>query len=231
MTLIYKERTLDGFKDRGGHVYSDLEFRDCAFVSCHLSVTEVPENRTIVRRVKAVNCEVTACWLWTGVFEDILVDGLKTHNMLASWGAVFKHVTLKGPIGQVMLNYAVGLGRATAEVQRAFDEANALYYGSVDWALDIGQGEFREADIRGIPSRLIRRHAETQAVVTRQKALEGRWRQLDLSKTWWATSIEHFAKYSNDPDVVLVAPKRHPRFRHLLDGIRRLRAEGIAEPD
>jgi hypothetical protein len=231
MTKIHTHEVFRGFLDRGGHLYSDIEFRNCAFVSCDVSITLDPCNRTTVRRVGLINCEVTGCSASTAVLEEVLVDGLKTHNMLASWGAVFRHVTLKGRIGQLMLNYAVAPGVATADEQRAFDQANALYYASVDWALDISQGEFLDADIRGIPSRLIRRDVETQAVVTRQKALEGRWRQVDLSKTWWATSLDFFVKDSKAPDLVLVAPKRHPKFRHLLDGIKRLRAEGIAEPD
>lgn len=88
-----------------------------------------------------------------------------------------------------------------------------------------------EADIRGIPARLIRRDPETQAVVARQKAIEGGWREVNLDGTWWQASIEFMATDSNDPDVVLVAPKRHPRFRDLLQGIQLLRKAGVAEPD
>ncbi len=36
---------------------------------------------------------------------------------------------------------------------------------------------------------------------------------------------------SNYPDIVLVAPKRHRKYRDLLDGIRLLREAGIADPD
>jgi hypothetical protein len=76
---------------------------------------------------------------------------------------------------------------------------------------------------------LIRRDPETQVVVTREKAIEGAWRNLDLSKTWWATSLEFFVK-RGDADVVLVAPKRDRKFRDLLDGLKALRDAGVAEP-
>jgi hypothetical protein len=160
-----------------------------------------------------------------------MIDGLRTHNLLACWGTVFKHVVLRGQIGRIMISPAVATGTATPEEQRAFEEANKAYYASVDWALDIREAEFEEADIRGIPAALIRRDPETQIVVTRQNALEGNWRSVDLSGTWWATSIEFLLDRPSDPDIVLVAPKRHRRFRELLEALRRLRKAGVAESE
>jgi len=228
MTRVIQHQAFEALYDRGRNVYSDLEFRHCSFVSCRLSVTRSPDERSVVRNVKVVNCEVTGCAIETAVIEDCTVDGLKTHNLLACWGAVFKHVVLKGRIGKIMINPAIATGTATPQEQQAFDEANNAYYASVDWALDIAEGEFAEADIRGIPSRLIRRDPATQVVVTRQKALEGRWRSIDLSGTWWATSIQLFLNKPGDDDLVLVAPKGHRRFRHLLEGLMRLRDAGVA---
>jgi len=46
--------------------------------------------------------------------------------------------------------------------QRIFDEANAEYYSTVDWALDIGRGEFVELDLRSVPAHLVRRDPETE---------------------------------------------------------------------
>jgi len=69
-----------------------------------------------------------------------------------------------------------------------------------------------------------------KVVVTREKAMEGVWRQLDLSKTHWATSLK-FLLDRGDPDVVLVAPKRNRKFQALLDGLQALRNAGVAELD
>ena len=80
-----------------------------------------------------------------------------------------------------------------------------------------------------MPGNLIRRDSASQVVVRREKAIEGTWRRLDLSKTHWATSLE-FLLRRGDPDVVLVAPKRHRKYRDLLDGLRMLRDAGVAEP-
>jgi hypothetical protein len=120
--------------------------------------------------------------------------------------------------------------REKPAVQKAFDEANAEYYKSVDWALDISQGEFQELDINGVPARLIRRDPETQVVVTREKVLEGRWKDLPLRETIWSIVFEVLLE-SNDNDVILMAPKRHRKFREYLADLRTLQKAGVAEPD
>lgn len=90
-----------------------------------------------------------------------------------------------------------------------------------------------EVDIRGVPARLIRRDPETQAVVTRERALGGGWRDLGVSALYWGEYIEYILE-CGDPDVVLVAPKAMAgkwMYRNLLEGLRLLREAGIAEPD
>jgi hypothetical protein len=185
--------------------------------------------RSTVRNVKLVECEQRGCALEAAIVEDVLVDGFKTNGLFQTWGAVFRHVTFRGKIGRIMISPAMAAGTATPTEQRAFDEANAAYYATVDWALDISAGEFEEVDIRRVPARLIRRDPATQAVVTREKAMEGRWRTLDLAKTDWAGWSDLFLK-DGDSDLVLVAPKRHRKYRDFLDGLKMLRDAGVAQP-
>ncbi len=230
---VFENRVFECLYDRGGRIFENLEFRHCRFESCALSITTNPRRRSIVRNVRLIQCEQEGCAIDTAIIEDVVVDGLNTHGqLLQTWGAVFKHVTLKGNIGRVMFSPKVGLGVkgfAKPQVQRAFDEANAAYYATVDWALDIREARFEECDIRGIPARLIRRDPETQVVVTREKALQGKWRELEIPDLWkgW---IELFLE-DGEPDVVLVAPKRHRRYEVLLEGLKKLRDAGVAEPD
>ena len=129
-----------------------------------------------------------------------------------------------------MFSPAVFPGFATLRQQRAFDKANEEYYSTVDWALDIREAEAEEIDIRRIPARLIRRDPESQVVITRAKAMEGKWRQLNLEKTHWAGSMELFLEWG-DWDWVLVAGKRDRNYRRLVDGLKALRDAGVAEPD
>ena len=228
---VFERQEFDSFYDNdSARVFSDIEFRRCTFVSCAISITNDPALRSTIRNVKLLNCETYGCSLDPAIVEDVTVDGLKTHGLRQTWGAVFKHVTLRGKIGRLMFSPAVSPGLATLRQQRAFDEANEQYYSTVDWALDIREAEAEELDIRRIPARLIRRDPESQVVITRAKAMQGTWRRLKLEKTYWATSMELFLEWG-DPDWVLVAGKRDRNYRHLVDGLKALRDAGVAEPD
>ena len=123
-------------------------------------------------------------------------------------------------------------------VQQAFDAANAAYYAQVDWALDLREAAFTdEVDLRGVPGRLVRRNPETQVLILREKVVEGRWRQLDLEQTYWPTALTFFLEHSSLHATVLVVPAHVARRtglwtrQTLLDGLRRLRDAGVAEPN
>lgn len=232
---VFENQTFERFYDRNsGVVFSDLEFHGCRFESCAISMTRDPSLRSTVRNVRLINCEEVTCSLHTAIVEDVLIDGLKTSGaaggLFQTWGAVFKHVVLKGKVRRIMFSPAVAPGLANQDQQQAFDDANAAYYRGVDWALDISEGQFEECEIQNVPAKLIRRDPETQVVVTRSKAAQGEWRKLDLSKTHWPVSLNFFLN-RGDKDIVLVAPKRDKKFAALLDGLKKLRYAGVAEPD
>jgi len=179
--------------------------------------------------------------------EDVLVDGFRTYAQppFFAWGAVFKHVTLKGNIDYIVLNAKVTNWLMKPALQPIWDKANAAYYANVDWALNVREARFKECDIRSVPARLIMRDPDTQAVVNRESALKVEWKRdatngwkavrvgnrvLDLSKTWWPSMIQ-FMLDDGRHDIVLIAPTRNPKFRELLDGIKMLRDVGVAEPN
>jgi hypothetical protein len=235
MTRLYEDQEFEGFRDReSGAVFSDLEFRRCTFRGCDISITRDPQLRSTVRNVVLRDCTYARnpAGFSCPIVEDVVVENLRIEDLLQTWGAVFRHVTLRGRIGRLMISTNLRQSYSTsAGAIRAFDEANAAYYSVADWALDLSQAEFSgECDIRGIPARLIRRDPATQIVVTRARAMEGRWRELELERTYWAGWIELFLR-GRDPDVVLVAPKRSRRFKELLAGLELLRKAGVAEPD
>lgn len=219
------------FHDRGGNVYEDLYFKKCTFISSSVSITDDPANRTLVRNVTLERCRVVGSALDCAVVEDVLVDGLQTSDLHQAWGALFKHVTLRGKIGRLMVTPLVGPRHRNTPVQAAFDEQREAYYRDVDWALDISEAEAVELELAGVPARLIRRDPETQAVVTRQAALSGEWRELEwVRKTALRVMIQQMLKRGDD-DTVLVAERRARDFKKVLAGIEELRAAGVAEPD
>ena len=235
MSRVFENQTFERFFEDGcGAVYSDFVFRRCTFVNCAVSITRNPALRTTVRNVQIIDCvrKRDPAGFPCAIVEDCLIENLKIEELLQTWGAAFKHVTLRGKIGPLMLsNCLCPTSTTTDAMQRAFEEANTAYYANVDWALDISKAEFTEdCDIRGIPARLIRRDPDTQVVITRERAMRGEWRNLDLHQTYWRAGIE-FMLERGDADVVLVAPKRAKDFEHLLRGLQLLREAGVAEPD
>lgn len=229
MTRIFEGEVFRGWSDRNSSkVFSDLEFRGCHFVGCRVSSTRDPRRRSRVERTTLKDCEQTGCTLDAAIVEDVLVDGLKTNGLFQVWGAVFRHVTLRGNMGRLMISPLVATALATLSQQKGFDIANHQYYESTDWALDIREAAFEEADLRGVPGNLVRRDPESQFVLTRERGLEGRWRNLDLRGTYWRTAIEFFLEAGLDSQV-LVAPKKSPRYRPLLAALLALRDAGVVD--
>jgi hypothetical protein len=221
------------FDQDSARLFEDMVFKRCYFGGCGLSITRSPALRSTVRNISVISCEQRGSLIYGAVFDTVIVDGLKTNGLLQTWAAVFKHVTLRGKIGRVMLSNTVAPGVhgfAPVEEQEAFDKANSEFYASVDWALDLTEAEFDECDLRGVPGGLIRRDRATQVLVTRKAAISGRWRNVDLSKTYWPTALEFFIE-SGAPEIVLVAPKRNRKFQILLEGLQKLRDSGVAEPN
>jgi len=230
MTLHEKQDFFFTDADSGA-VFSDLKFRECYFEGCAISISRNPALRSTIRNVKFIDCSQRGCAVYPAIVEDVLVDGFDTHGQgVQVRGAVFNCVVLRGKIDRLMISSVVDVMGDEPEVQKAFDEANAEYYRHVEWALDISQAEFSELCIRGVPARLIRRDPETQLVVTRAKALEGKWRDLPFKQTLWTTSLKLFLR-DNKPDIVLVAPKRHRKFQDYLTDLKLLQDAGVAEPD
>ena len=227
----------NALEDRdSGAVFDGFEFRHCYFESSFVSMTKNPALRSIIRNVQLVDCAQRGCSVQAAIIENVHVDGFKTNGQLfQTFGAVFKHVVLRGKIDRLMLSNDVLPSMLLNEVAhhreiRIFREANAEYYRHVDWALDISQGEFKELDIREVPAHLIRRDPETQVVVTRQRALQENWRDIEFRMAVMPFSLDFLLRWESQ-DMVLIAPKRHPKFRDYLEDLRMLRKAGVAEPD
>jgi hypothetical protein len=228
---IYQDREFS-FVDRNSRkTFKDLEFRRCHFVGCGISITNNPKRRSTIRNIRFINCEQHGSSIDPAIIEDVLVENFKTNGLVQTWGAVFKHVVLRGRMGRIMISSLisdVAMGSKPKKFQIPFDEANSAFYSEVDWALDIREAKFQEADLRGVPGRLIKRDPETQFLITRERALQGKWREVELNGTHWGYSIEMFLE-SGMEDEVFVAPKIHPKYRILLDALLRLRDAGVLE--
>jgi hypothetical protein len=230
MPTLIEGQTLTGLRDMPPGLFEDIELRRCVFDHCVLSRTFDPSRRTIIRRVRANACEVRRVSIGGAIFDDVVVDGLKIQGLLQLWSPAFRHVVLRGRIGRLMISPWVEPATATKDQQRAFEDANRTFYESVDWGLDLREAELDELDLSGVPGRVVLRDPRDQAIVTRDAALRGEWRLLDLSGTWWGIVLEDLIS-SRFESAAFVAPRRHKKYKRLVEGIQRLRDAGIAEPD
>jgi hypothetical protein len=229
----YENAQFERLRDRGERLtLESMRFENCLFTNCLLSLTNDISRRSTVRDVHLKDCASNGCDIGPAIFEDCSIDGLATNDLLIIWGALFKRVTLAGNIGKLKLNQMVDPMKRGPETQGPFDSFRQEYYRNVDWALDISAARFREFDVRGIPARLFRLDLETQAVVTRERALQPGWR--DKVGSWnklWPFMIRLFLD-DGDQDMVLVTPLGAPKPERdeLLRGLKELRDLGVAEP-
>ena len=213
--------------------FEGLAFENCTFDNCALSLTKDVTLRSLVRNVRLTNCVSVSCGVGPAIFEDVVVDGLETNDLLILRSPLLHRVTLKGKIGKVKIITPAHHVDRSLEFQSPFDQARTRYYEDIDWALDIREAVFADFGIQGVPARLIRRDPETQVVVTREKALSQTWRdKLSTSNTHWPFVIDLFLE-DGEPDVVLVAPKgaKKAKLTKLLADLRELRTTGIVEND
>jgi hypothetical protein len=209
-----------------------VELIGCTFRGCSIGFRRSKDfsRRTIVRNVYMRNCEISTCLLGPAQLEEITVENVQGDNLFV-WGALFKHVRMRGRFDGIVIHGIPELGMRGERQQRYWSLCNE-YYASCDWALDIREAEFADFSIRtrGIPAHLVRRDPETQAVVTKQRIIEGKWRSLELGKLVQTD----FRLWENEggEDLIIVAPKgMKSDFIEVMADIRRLREAGIAEPN
>lgn len=232
-----------------------VEFVNCRFDNYAFGVRPDPAHRPVIRDCRFVNCWIHATPLDGVVVEDTIVEHLGTSSR-PGWinisGAAFKHVTLRGKmatlniqpymaarfetplgwprpgLGDKLLDRVL-YGARHPEREQGFKRANAAYYAEVDWALDISGVEAPELTLIGVPAELVRRDSRAQAIVRREKVLDGAWKQLDLGGAAYLGVTIQMMIDGGFEDVVVVAGKRSKNYNEHLRGIDVLRAAGVAD--
>lgn len=232
--MDYSEITIDSQYLHVPHSpVEDFRFEKCFFDNCSLGQANSPDQRLILRNIELINCRQRACDVGNAAIEDTFVDclGREGRMPLFAWGAVYKHVVLKGKLSAMKLNQLVS-PTVSASTQALWDTANRTYYQSVDWALDIREAEFQGSiDIHSVPGRLIRRDPETQVLVRRDTLSQINWQELPWGKSAFDIAFEWFLNDGLYDDVVLVASKRSKGFKDEMKAIEMLRKEGVAVDD
>src|SRR6185437_2947318 len=203
----------------------NLEFIDCQFIGEGLATYGAPAFRSTARNLRLANCKTNSFSATGAIFDEVIVDGLRLSRAPAILsGCAFRRVTLTGYCGGFIFNRNVSHGDHERNV--AFDASNRLFYGNVDWALDIRTINTAGLEFRGsIPARLIRRNPEEHFVITRDVAQSGDWKQYEPHGSF-QIAISLFLDSGSD-DNVIVAAKRSRHFKEEVEYLHRLKAAGL----
>ena len=192
-----------------------LQFERCVFEQIMIDAA----TPTVFRNATFVRCTFVGCSVLhagaNAAFEDIVFDGCDIKGKVRFLeGLDLKRVTLRGKT------------RGGLILQR-FPPALLARSGSDDWALDISQGEFSGLELRGLPSRLVRRNPEIHGVVRRDKLTDGRWKAMRLGV---ARIVLEDIFDGGQEDGLLLVNRLDRRWEERAEDLRRLRDAGIAEP-
>src|SRR5438874_2574604 len=136
--MLVSKRTFLNAKSVGGHrTFADLELVRCEFTGSNLSQFDDPDLNLILRDVTATRCVVKRSGMDGVRFDNVLIDGLTTSSAVRLHGCAFRHVTLRGRVGSLMIispNTSI-----PEEMQQAFTAGIVRFYQDVDWALDIAE--------------------------------------------------------------------------------------------
>jgi hypothetical protein len=231
-----KKKEFYSIIDRGsGRTFCDTTFEECLFDFCAISETNDIAKRNTVKNIRLFDCITqNHCSIGPAIIEDVIVDGLITDDLFILWDPLFKHVTLRGEVGQIKINDVISheVDSFKPEIQKPFDKAKKKYYQKVDWALDISEAEFILFELSGVPLHLVRRDTESQVIIKRENAENEDLRKKIKSTNSWIVDIE-VSLMDNETEFLFVAPKGRSKknYQKSLDDLKELRDIGLAEPD
>src|SRR5882757_58073 len=222
LVAVYKGQTFDHRSWLGPEPFqtSPNVFIDCTFQGASVRTDLQKPARLVEQQI--INATVRGGILTGAVVDNCVLDGLKVKNMPGIAGCVFRHVTIRGHIDQLIIHGSQQyLGRPDlAATEKALLEQ---HYADIDWALDISEVESPDFSIRGIPSSLIRWNRETQAVLDYDTAKSTDWTKFDLSGTNFRADIMLLLDRKSG-DAVLVGAtsgKTAEREQEVLASLRR----------
>lgn len=207
-----------------GAVIQGFEAVRCEFDNVSIGSVRDGEEPVIVRSCSLTRCRASVAFFSLVLLEDSVIDGA-SGGFFPTATVLLRHVTMRGPIDALDLRSPRQLPTDRPTLARLHDE----HYRTVDWALDIREARFKRCDIGGVPGHLVRRDPATQVLVTRARALVGRWREATAG-TAWEVGVERLLE-SGDESEVFVACPRGSRYQLELATAARLREAGVAVPD
>jgi hypothetical protein len=222
MALELEGQTVTGVRLFGEpREYRDIHLVDVTLKLCVLVRRDDLGFGNVVRNAVLERCRLDACGAQGVFFDEVTVDALRLAQLRPISGCVFRHVTLRGKIGSIMIiGPGLGLPDDAKRVAAAVEK-----YKEVDWALDIRDAVFTSAaEFFGVPGDLIRRDENTQVLLRREAFAGMDWRDLPGAVGTWSRRF----KATPFDSIVVVAPKGSKKFREYMADIEWLHAKGLA---
>lgn len=228
-------RTFDAPHYHDGQLITDVRLDGCTVDGATLRpdwANPDPLRRPTIRNVILRDTRAYHAYLEGAIVEDVTIENTKAGKApLFLRGNAYRHVTLKGRIAPLEIRGKVFPGYSRPEVETRvtslWDQANAAYYATVDWAIDITEATYGSLSISGVPTKLIRRNPQNTAVVTRQTALQGKWKELSMKRGVFNVVISWFLDEGYE-DVLLIACPKSKRYQDDLADLAILREAGVA---
>jgi hypothetical protein len=217
---VHVRERIEDVDCRGACVFSDHHLDRCTLSTCHAHSKSHLE-RPVFRRIVVANCRLESTDAHGAIFDDCTIDGLRNNRLSMITGCAFRHVTIRGDIGQFLVRASKDPG------VDVIDRANLRFYENVDWALDIRDARPATLDIRDVPLHLIRRNPETQAIVRKARLAYEEMVHLGLGPT--ATQLlSTFLPHGPDQKL-FVAGGRSKTYQSWIQAFDQLRKVGLAE--
>lgn len=222
-TVLNKETVTHAKLVGTGRILGDTEYVNCTFEGGTLAQYEDAAFGLQVHDVTLRRCRTGSAVLHGVEFRDVTVERLASGGRLMPAACVFRHVTLIGAMPALKLMPVHS--SLSDETKEAFRKGAERYYQDDEWALDISQAQFSDAEFSGVPGHLVKRDPATQFLVHRDRAEAADPEGLSTR----ALSYLKRAQQSAFPSTVIVAPTKSKYFDKLLAGLEMLRSRGIAE--
>ncbi|MFD7900122.1 hypothetical protein [Streptomyces sp. NPDC059743] len=222
MAVHIEGQTVRGAKVIGSdRRYEGVRLVKCTLSACSLAQFDDPEFSLVVRDSSMQGCRVDRCSVQGVFFDGVTIDGLAAKQLHRLYGCVFRRVVLRGKIGPIM-----AMGPHTGLAGREHYIAGMIEkYRDIEWALDISEAVFSDADFYYVPGHLIRRDPETQVLLSREKVKNVPREDFPLYAGIWASRFDE----TPFDTLVGVAPKASSNFSNYMSDIEWLRSRNLVE--
>lgn len=219
-TVHLRQTFRDVRVDKEALTLSAVDLRGCTLDGLFIDGRQKP---VVIRGATAEKCVLRRVWLLGAVLDECVLSSPKCSNQPKLTGCLFRHVTLRGPVGWMRIDAWNG-DLLDAKARAKAKAAAAEFYRDVDWALDIREARTGELTIEDVPLALIRRDPERQLLLRAEGAAHPIWKTAAAQP--WSFEARTLLKERREGALLMLpetSSKYYPKYEALAKELRRLR--------